>query len=137
MLSLTLCATSASLAYPTWSYCSATRRDADGLWTVPYVECLVRRWQSSLGPRVSWREAARGGSVRQELGRDAGGGGDGLGLHLARGRALCQAGEHGPAAALARRRHRQPHPQDQDRDVRPAPGVAATRGDRLRTRPAP
>src|SRR2546422_9928422 len=41
--------------------------------------------------RVWWREAPRGGRVRQELGRDAGGGGDGLGLHLARGRALCQA----------------------------------------------
>src|SRR5712664_650058 len=107
------------------------------LWTVPYLECLVRRGHSALGRRVSWREAARGGSIRQELGRNAGGGGDGLGLQLARGRALCQAGEHGPAAALTRRRPRQPHPPDQDRDVRPPPGVAATRGDRLRTRPAP
>src|SRR5256886_4486356 len=39
--SLTLCATSASLDHSSGSYRSATRRDDDGLWTIPYLECLV------------------------------------------------------------------------------------------------
>ena len=100
-----------------------------GLWTFRYMECLVRRWHSSLGPRVCWRGTSRIGDLRQEFRTGRYDRVCRLGLYLDRRKPLLLTSEHEPSGTHAMRRDCRSHQESQDWFIHPPPVDEVARGE--------